>query len=237
MDEITAIVPFYNEQIYLKKSVSRLLQENLFKNIVLVNDCSEDKSLQIAEELALKYENIILVSTSKNLGKGNAVKIGLNNVTTKYVIVHDADLEYFPSDIKEMLALSLKNKNSVVIGSRVIGNKKRINVYKRTFIVQKIFSKLFSILNSKKISDLASCYWLIETETLKKFDIQESGFAIEVEVISKAIKYSLDIFEVPINYHGRTYEDGKKIKLKDGILILIKIFKYSYFFNNFIKKI
>ena len=88
-----------------------------------------------------------------------------------------------------------------------------------------------------QISDLASCYWLIETETLKKFDIQESGFAIEVEVISKAIKYSLDIFEVPIKYHGRTYEDGKKIKLKDGILILIKIFQYSYFFNNFIKKI
>lgn len=227
MEEISVIVPFYNEQKYLENSVQRLLDESIFKSIILVNDCSDDDSLEVAKKLENKNKIISLISTKKNLGKGGAIKLGLNQVSTKYIIVHDADLEYFPNDINEMYKLALSNHNSLILGSRTIGKKERVNIYKRTFVVQKFYAKLFSILNSTKISDIASCYWLIKTNDLKELNIQENGFSIEVEVLSKSLQKSLKIIEVPIQYHARSYENGKKIKIKDGFLIFLKIIKYS----------
>lgn len=232
MEEISVIVPFYNEEKHLENSVQRLLDENLFKSIILVNDCSDDDSLKVAKKLENKNEIISLINTKQNLGKGGAIKLGLNQVKTKYTIIHDADLEYFPNDINEMYKLALLNPNSVILGSRTIGNKKRVNIYKRTFLVQKFYAKIFSILNSTNISDIASCYWLIKTIDLKELNIRENGFSIEVEVLSKSLQKSLKIIEVPIQYHARSYENGKKIKIKDGFQIFIKIIIYSKFYRS-----
>ena len=174
-----------------------------------------------------KIENI------EQKGKGYSIKQGLNKVETSHVIVHDADLEYFPSDIVEMFEI-VKDKNKLlVLGSRTIGTKERINLYKKNYIVQMIFSYIFSILNFKKISDIATCYWLIETKILRKFSLKESGFSIEVEVLSKSIQNKLEIIEIPIKYHGRSYEDGKKIKFKDGLIIFSKIVTLSRVFRFF----
>ena len=233
MSNLAAIVPFYNEEKFLRKSVKRLIDEKIFDQIILVDDCSNDSSSKIAHQLASEYRFIILIENIEQKGKGYSIKQGLNKVETSHVIVHDADLEYFPSDIVEMFEIAKDKNKSLVLGSRTIGTKERINLYKRNYIVQMIFSNIFSILNFKKISDIATCYWLIETKILRKFSLKESGFSIEVEVLSKSIQNKLEIIEIPIKYHGRSYEDGKKIKFKDGLIIFFKIVTLSRVFRFF----
>lgn len=235
MSNIAVIVPFYNEEKFLRKSVKRLIDEKIFEQIILVDDCSNDSSSEIAYQLASEYKFITLIENIEQKGKGYSIKQGLNKVETSHVIVHDADLEYFPSDIVEMFEIAKDKNNTLVLGSRTIGTKERINLYKKNYIVQMIFSYIFSILNFKKISDIATCYWLIETKILRKFSLKEPGFSIEVEVISKSIQNKLEIIEVPINYHGRSYEDGKKIKYKDGLKIFSKIVTLSRVFHFFDK--
>ena len=220
------IVPIFNEEKYLEESVGRLLEINAISQIILVDDNSNDGSLEIAKKLEEKNKIIQVLKTTKNLGKGSAVKTGIEILDTDYVVVHDADLEYFPEDIAEMFEVSLQNPNNLILGSRTIGEKERNNLYYFTYLGNKIFSYIFSILNSYKVSDIASCYWLLQVEKLKRIDIQEKGFAIEVEVLSKFLKLGHEINEVPIKYEARSYENGKKIKLKDAVQIFIKIIKY-----------
>lgn len=231
--DISVIVPFYNEEKYLEQSISRLIATDLFKKIILVNDDSNDKSRQIAELMCEKYEYIQLLNLEKQKGKGNAIRVGLEHVKTSHLIVHDADLEYFPSDIPEMFEVSKRNPQSLVIGSRTIGTKNRNNKYKLTYYGNKILTSFFSLINFYFVSDIASCYWLIETEVLKNLELKENGFAIEVEVLSKFLKTENKIFEVPINYDGRLFSEGKKIKIQDGLNIFIKIIKYSKFLSFF----
>ena len=225
--EISVIVPFYNEEKFIEQSISRLIDINLFKNIILVNDKSSDTSGQIAEKICKQFDFIELINLDNQKGKGNAIRVGLDYVKTSHLIIHDADLEYFPSDIPEMFDAAKKNPSCLVIGSRTIGKKNRNNRYKITYYGNKILTYFFSLINFYKVSDIASCYWLIETEVLKNLHIKEKGFAIEVEVLSKFLRGGNKIFEVPINYDGRLYSEGKKIKLKDGISIFTKIIKYS----------
>tara|TARA_B100000131_G_scaffold226840_1_gene218441 strand:- start:84 stop:794 length:711 start_codon:yes stop_codon:yes gene_type:complete len=221
------IVPFYNEERFLLQSVSRLLDVKIVEQIVLVDDCSEDKSYSIAESILEKSNKISLIKTDKNGGKGYAVKKGLEFITTSHILVHDADLEYFPEDIPEIFNSLSDFENCLVIGSRTVGDKKRKNLYFYTYFGNKVLSLLFSIINNYKISDIASCYWLVNANKLRSKDLRERGFGIEVEVLSKFLKNNVDIVEVPIRYEARSYQDGKKIKLKDGIIILLKILKYS----------
>lgn len=225
--EISVIVPFYNEEKFIEQSVTRLINTNLFKKIILVNDKSSDTSRKIAEKICEKHDFIQLINLDNQKGKGNAIRFGLEYVETSHLIVHDADLEYFPSDIPEMFEVAKSNPSCLVIGSRTIGKKNRNNKYKITYYGNKILTYFFSIINFYTVSDIASCYWLIETEVLKNLDIKEKGFAIEVEVLSKFLLEGKKIYEVPINYDGRLYSEGKKIRLKDGIFIFIKIIKYS----------
>ena len=225
--EISVIVPFYNEEKFIEKSILRLIDTNLFKKIILVNDKSNDTSGEIAEKICEQYDFIQLINLDNQKGKGNAIRVGLEYVTTSHLIIHDADLEYFPSDIPEMFEVAKMNPSCLVIGSRTIGKKNRNNKYKITYYGNKILTYFFSLINFYTVSDIASCYWLVETEVLKNLDIKEKGFAIEVEVLSKFLLEGKKIYEVPINYDGRLYSEGKKIRLKDGIFIFIKIIKYS----------
>ncbi len=224
---IAAIVPFLNEENYLNESVKRLLDTNLFDQIVLVNDGSVDKSVDIAKDLDNKNDIIELINLDTQQGKGNAIKTALKKIVTSHTIVHDADLEYFPSDIPEMFEIAKKNQGCLVLGSRTIKGIERIKRYKITYFGNKLLTYFFSFMNFYKVSDIASCYWLIETEMLKKIDIKEPGFAIEVEVLSKYLKLDSNILEIPIHYEGRLYSDGKKIKFVDGISIFFKIIQYS----------
>lgn len=229
--DLTVIVPFYNEEKYIHESISRLIEHKFIKEVILVNDASTDRSLEIVENIIKKDKRLNIINLNKNSGKGNAIKEALKKVETSHIIVHDADLEYDPKDIHKMFNELTQNDDSLILGSRTLEKRENQNRYLITYIGNKYLTKLFSILNNYKLSDIASCYWLIETQKLKKMNITEKGFGIEVEVLSKYIRSGGKVLEIPISYNGRTYEDGKKIRIKDGLNILFKIIKFSKILN------
>tara|TARA_B100000575_G_scaffold129297_1_gene103057 strand:- start:5534 stop:6229 length:696 start_codon:yes stop_codon:yes gene_type:complete len=227
MNKLTAIVPFYNEEATIQNSIENLLKVSQISQVILVDDCSTDSSLKIAKAFLKRNNEILILQTTKNAGKGAAVRVALNSVNSEYVIVHDADLEYNPQDILPMLKVVENNKNiDVVLGSRFIGNKTRRNIYLRTFFANKFLSLLFSILNRRKVTDVATCYKLIKSEIYQNIELTKNGFEYEIEILSKALEYSSDFAEVPIDYNARTYQEGKKIKFSDGFKYILCIFKY-----------
>lgn len=228
MINLTAIVPFYNEENTLRQSVQRLLNEEIFSEIILSDDNSSDNSLEIAKTLSNDYQHIKYISSDKNLGKGNAINNAVSILNTSHVVIHDADLEYFPEDIVQMYEKALTNQNSLILGSRFIGTKKRENVYLRTYVANRVMSIFFSLVNFYWVSDVATCYKLMPSKFLKNISIKEQGFSIEIEMLSKFLKYNKHIHEVPISYEGRSYEEGKKIKVSDGIMYILNTLKYRF---------
>jgi len=229
MNNLSVIVPFYNEEDSLKKSIERLLKNDIFDQIILVDDCSTDNSASIANKFSSNYNKITYVKSEDNVGKGNALNIAREFLDTTHVIIHDADLEYFPQDIVEMFKVSKLYPTSLILGSRFIGNKKRKNIYARTLFANKIMSLFFSFIHSYKVTDVATCYKLMPSSFFQEIKIKEKGFSIEIEVLSKFIKWNKSIVEVPISYEGRSYRDGKKIKTMDGFRYLVNTVKYKIF--------
>ena len=150
-------------------------------------------------------------------------------IKTSHVVIHDADLEYFPDDIIEMFSLAKKNPDALILGSRFIGNKVRKNVYFRTNVANRVMSFFFSIVNFYFITDVATCYKLMPSSFFKEVSLKEKGFSIEVELLSKFLKKNKSILEVPIKYEGRSYTEGKKIKTSDGFKYLYNTLKYKFF--------
>ena len=229
MDNLGVIVPFYNEKNTLSESIERLLAQHIFSEIILSDDNSNDGSDIIAKQYEDKNENIKYIKSSTNKGKGNALNNAKDHITTKFVVIHDADLEYFPEDLVEMFEKAKLNPQSLIIGSRFIGNKERVNIYRRTFIANKVMSLFFSFVHFCKISDIATCYKMLRTDTFKEIQLYENGFSIEIELVAKFLKKNRSIIEVPIKYEGRSYEEGKKIKPIDGMMYLINTIKYKIY--------
>ena len=228
MINLSVIVPFFNEEQFLDESVNRLLSNDIYTSIYLIDNNSTDNSHEIAKNLAGKYEKIELFKTGKNKGKGSALAFSKNLIQTSHVVIHDADLEYFPEDIIEMFELAKQNQNSLILGSRFIGSKKRENIYLRTFLANRVMSLFFSLVNYYRISDVATCYKLMPVEFFKNIEIKENGFSIEIELLSKFLKFNRSVFEVPISYEGRSYAEGKKIKATDGFQYLFNTVKYRF---------
>jgi len=230
MINLSVIVPFYNEEIFLEHSVNRLLDENIYEKILLVDNNSTDQSGNIAQKLVQNNENIELYKTDKGKGKGKGVALSKAKefITTSHVVIHDADLEYFPEDLTEMFEKSIEYSNSMILGSRFIGDKERKNVYIRTSIANKVMSLFFSIVNFYYISDVATCYKLMPADFFKQTTLKENGFSIEIELLSKFLKYNRSVKEVPIKYKGRSYSEGKKIKASDGLMYLVNTLRYRF---------
>ena len=228
MINLSVIVPFFNEEQFLDASVNRLLSNDIYTSIYLIDNNSTDNSYEIGKNLAGKYEKVELLKTGKNKGKGSVLAFSKNLITTSHVVIHDADLEYFPEDIIEMFELAKQNQRSLILGSRFIGSKKRENIYLRTFLANRVMSLFFSLVNSYKISDVASCYKLMPVEFFKNVELKESGFSIEIELLSKFLKFNRSVLEVPISYEGRSYTEGKKIKTLDGFQYLFNTIKYRF---------
>ncbi len=229
MDNLGVIVPFYNEKNTLAESIERLLNQNIFAEIILSDDNSNDGSDKIAKQYEDSNENIKYIKSLENKGKGNALNNAKDFITTKFVVIHDADLEYFPEDIVEIFEKAKTNPQSLIIGSRFIGNKERINIYRRTYFANKVMSLFFSLIHFCKISDIATCYKMMATKNFKEIELVENGFSIEIELVSKFLKKYKSIIEVPIKYEGRSYEEGKKIRPLDGLMYLINSIKYKIY--------
>jgi glycosyltransferase involved in cell wall biosynthesis len=222
---LTAVVPVHNEELFLKESLDRLLKINIIDEIVVVDDCSTDNSLNILNELESQNKKLKVFQSNSNVGKGGAIKIGFDNISSEYVIIHDADLEYNPNDIYKLFERILPTKDNIILGTRFTSKSKH-QIYRRTYFANKFLSLLFTILYSVKVTDLATCYKLIPSDFLKNTKFIENGFTIEVELLAKYLKINKKYCEVPISYVARSYEEGKKIKFSDGIKYIFAIFKY-----------
>jgi len=229
MQNLCVIIPFYNEKRFLEESLKRVLNNDIYDQIILSDDCSDDGSELIAKGFSDKYEKILYIKSNENQGKGNALNQATPLTDTSHVVVHDADLEYFPSDIIEMFNSSKEYPESLILGSRFIGNKERKNVYFRTFIANKVMSLFFSLINFYNTTDVATCYKLMPASFFKNIDLVEKGFSIEIELLSKYLKINRSIVEVPIMYEGRSYSEGKKIKTSDGFKYLFNTLRYRIF--------
>lgn len=223
MTSLTVIVPVYNEENLVIDSLSRLETLEIINQIIVVDDCSIDKSYELVKNFIKNKYKYTLLKTKKNSGKGKAIAAAQQLVNTDYVAIHDADLEYYPDDLIKMYQ-EIKGDN-LIIGSRFIGDNKRKNLYKRTLIANYFLSKLFSIIYQKKITDVATCYKMMPTSFFKYFKISSSGFEFEIEVLGEFLKINKQIIEVPIKYEGRSYDEGKKIKTADGFRYIFWMFK------------
>ena len=229
MYSLDVIVPFYNEESFLEESVNRLLSADIHNTIYLVDNNSTDSSSRIALNLSTKRDDVVYVETKNKPGKGVGIRTAIESVLATHVVIHDADLEYFPEDLKGMKKISIDNPRSLILGSRFIGNKKRKNNYKRTIFANKFLSAFFSLVYSHKVSDVATCYKLLPSDLLKSMNLKEDGFAIEIEILAKYLKNPTpQILEEPISYEGRTYEEGKKISLLDGFSYIFKTLVYRF---------
>jgi len=225
---LTVLVPFFNEENTLRDSVSGVINELPESKIILIDDKSSDNSLNIAKELGRKFQNIKILENPSNLGKGSALKLSKDYIDTSHVIIHDADLEYFPKDIKNLFKKALDFPEDMILGSRFIGNKERKNLYRRTLIANKVMSKFFSLVYRVKVSDIATCYKLMPAEYFKNIELLENGFSIEIEIVAKFIKGNKKVHELPISYTGRSYEEGKKIKVTDGFKYIFNTLRYRF---------
>jgi len=225
---LTVLVPFFNEENTLRDSVIGVINELPESKIILIDDKSSDNSLNIAKELGRKFQNIKILENPSNLGKGSALKLSKDYIDTSHVIIHDADLEYFPKDIKNLFKKALDFPEDMILGSRFIGNKERKNLYRRTLIANKVMSKFFSLVYRVKVSDIATCYKLMPAEYFKNIELLENGFSIEIEIVAKFIKGNKKVYELPISYTGRSYEEGKKIKVTDGFKYIFNTLRYRF---------
>ena len=230
MYSLDVIVPFYNEENYLEESVNNLLREKIHSKIYLVNNNSNDRSKEIALKLCKENKDILYIETGITKGKGFGIQCAIESLESTHTIIHDADLEYFPKDIKKLREKSEEFKDAIILGSRFLGDANRDNKYKRTIFANKFLSKFFSIVFNVKITDVSTCYKLLPNKYLKKMRLSENGFSIEIEMVAKYLKFANPkIVEVPIDYKGRTFEEGKKINVIDGVKYLIKTIYYRFY--------
>lgn len=227
MSTLTVLVPFYNEENTILKSIEKLDSLTFINEVILLNDGSTDDSLDLVNKFIKNKRKYKILSYKENKGKGAVLNESREHIISDYVVIHDADLEYSPKDLIEMF--KFVDGSNLVLGSRFIGNKQRSNTYLRTYIANKTISLFFSLINLKRITDVATCYKLMPTSFFKQNNFKEKGFSIEIEIISKFLKNNKNIVEVPISYNARSYEEGKKIKTKDGFFYIFNTLRYKFF--------
>lgn len=225
---LSIVVPAYDEEATLSKIVARLLAVPEVGEIIIVDDCSTDGTRAIADQLALEHPRIRVAHHSTNAGKTQALKTGFAMTTGQIVIVQDADLEYDPAEIGEVIAPIIEGHADVVYGSRFLVRKAARVLYFYHYIANKGLTFLSNLCTNVNMTDVETCYKAFRGEIIRNMTITSSGFGFEIEVTAKVAKLGVAIYEVPISYHGRTYEQGKKIGMKDGIAALWYIFRFNF---------
>ena len=230
--KLSIIIPCYNEkntiEIILKKIIQNL-NKYKFSNyeILIVDDCSTDGTIQILKQL--DNDNKIFVHFhNKNLGKGAAIHTALKHLTGEVVIIQDADLEYDPSDYHKLLTPFFEANADVVYGSRFLGGGKysRVHFFWH-YLANKILTFICNLFTNLNLTDMETGYKVFKSSALKSISLKEKTFSFEPEVTIKLSKKKFKFFEVPITYNGRSYDEGKKIGLKDAFIALKTIILYS----------
>ncbi len=224
---LSVVMPAYNEEATLAQIVELILQIPNLLELVIVDDFSTDKTPRIAQKLAARDERIIYISQPKNGGKTEALKTGFAATSGAVVIVQDADLEYDPNEIADVIAPILEGSADVVYGSRFMVKKATRVLYFYHYVANKGLTFLSNCLTNLNMTDVETCYKAFRGEIVRNMIITSSGFGFEIEVTAKVAKLKCAIYEVPISYYGRTYEEGKKIGFRDGLAALWYILKFN----------
>src|SRR5215470_11900183 len=228
--KLSVIIPCYNEERTLASCVSRVLEiqdEILSVEVIVVDDCSDDQSLAVAESLADKHCEVRILRHEKNRGKGAALRTGFREATGDFVAVQDADLEYDPVELRGLLGPLRSGKADVVFGSRFLGGTPHRVLYFWHYLGNLFLTFLSNMFTDLNLTDMETCYKVFRREIIQGIQIQENRFGFEPEIVAKVAHLRLRIYEVGISYSGRTYEEGKKIGWRDGVRALYCIFRYN----------
>ncbi len=225
--KLSIIIPCYNEQSTIKEIINKInSQSNIDKEIIVVDDSSQDKTREILQnELKNDVNKIIL--NDKNYGKGYSIKKGIEVASGDCILIQDADLEYDPSDYSKLLNPIINNVADVVYGSRFIGSNEKRVLYFWHSVGNKFLTILSNMFSNLNLTDMEVGYKVFRSSVLKDIQLEENRFGFEPEITAKIAKKNIRIYEVGISYFGRKYSDGKKITWKDGFSALRCIVLYN----------
>ena len=229
--KLSVVVPVYNEERWVREVVRRVRAVPIPKEIIIVEDCSTDNTRAVLQELEAEHGDLRIIFQPRNQGKGAALREGFRHATGDVVIVQDADLEYDPSEYPRLLQPIIENKADVVYGSRFIGDTHRV-LYFWHSIGNKALTLLSNLFTDLNLTDMETCYKVFRREVLQGITLKSNRFGFEPEITAKIARKrqpAWRIYETPISYSGRTYEEGKKIGLKDAIQAFICILRFRYF--------
>jgi glycosyltransferase involved in cell wall biosynthesis len=224
---VSVIMPVYNERRALRAVVERVLAVPQELELICVDDGSNDGSWEILAELQNQHSNLRVFLQPKNMGKGAALRRGIQKATGDFVLIQDADLEYDPADYPNLLEPLIQGKADVVYGSRFLGSRPHRVLYFWHSVANRLLTLLSNCLTNINLTDMETCYKVFRREIVQAIPLEENRFGFEPEITVKVAKRRLRIYEVGISYWGRTYEEGKKIGWKDGVRCLWCLLKYS----------
>lgn len=226
--KLSVIIPVYNEKNTIDEIIHRVLnvEIGLEKEIIVVDDGSQDGTRETLE--GLNHPNIKVYFHSKNQGKGAALQTGFSKADGDIILIQDADLEYDPREYPILLGPILDGRADAVYGSRFLGGPHRVLFFWH-YIGNRFLTTFSNMLSNLNLTDMETCYKAFKKETLNKITIKSKRFGFEPEITTKLAKLKCKIYEVPISYSGRDYNEGKKIGWKDGIAAFFHIIRFKFF--------
>ncbi|MGC8792234.1 MAG: glycosyltransferase [Bryobacteraceae bacterium] len=228
--KLSILMPVYNERTVVERCLAQVLAaplpENMDREIIIVDDCSTDGTWAILERLAGQHPEIRLFRHPVNRGKGAAVRTAIQQATGEFCLIQDADLEYDPSEYPRLLRPLLDGHADAVFGSRYRGSDQTRVLPFRHSMINKFLTLVSNVFSNLNLTDMETCYKAFRTDLLKSIPIRSDRFGFEPEIVMKSAKRNFRIYETPISYHGRTYEEGKKIGWKDGLQALATILRF-----------
>jgi glycosyltransferase involved in cell wall biosynthesis len=222
---LSVVMPVYNEVGTVEEIIRRVLAIPLRTQLIVVDDCSTDGTRDVLKRLESEL-GFTLMLQPRNNGKGGALRRGFEAVRGDVVVIQDADLEYSPEEFPALIELICQGRADVVFGSRFLG-RHRVFMFTH-YLGNRIVTTLTNVLYNTMLTDMETCYKMMRTEVLRSMRLQSDGFGIEPELTAKIFKRGYRVYEVPITYDGRGYQEGKKITWRDGAVALWVLLKYRF---------
>ncbi|VAW14627.1 Glycosyl transferase, family 2 [hydrothermal vent metagenome] len=231
--KLSVLMPVYNEKVWIEKIINTVLAQKVpgisHKELIIVDDASSDGTPELIKNIAKRFpDEIKTVFHKKNKGKGAALRTAIKEISGDITIIQDADLEYDPADYGLILEPLIQGRADCVYGSRFVGSQPKRVLFFWHYLGNKFLTTLSNMFTNLNLTDMETCYKAFKSDIIKSIPIRSNCFGFEPEITAKLAQRKVRIFEVGINYNGRTYDEGKKITWKDGFRAIATIIKYSF---------